>query len=406
MVKKIMIISVSATLSCSAADSLLKPVNDAGFGTVSTRVQALSMYRDFEGVNPGNAYSTTLGLRLGYTTTELLGLTYGMVWDYVEPVDSSKDSDNGITLLSNGRVNEMTEAWLKYNFGLINLSNTVVKAGRQVVNDEVFRADEVRHKPRSLEAVTLTTKDIPGTTVTVGHAWRLSNWQDNKTGWKFNNINAPGITNTADRATRGISWVETVNTSVTNLEVAVYDAYAHDIANIVGGRVKYSILDGTAVQAYCRNENETGNGAKHNTDMFGVSLLQKVGGVMLEPGFFSVHGDTLVFEETTTGINHPLGSSMMIYSQMFNGGADTCFMKATAKIGKTSLYALYNYTTQSKENKDKLIYDGQELNVVIKQSITDRFSVAVKVGAGYRDVTNGKDDTTASDARLFVTWDL
>jgi hypothetical protein len=293
----------------------------------------------------------------------------------------------------------MTEAWLKYNFGLIGLTNTFVKGGRQVVNGEVFRADEVRQKPRSLEAFTLTTKDLPDTAVTVGHAWRLSNWPDNEDSWKFNNISD---TLGSATTTRGVTWAEAVNTTVTNLEVAVYDAYAHDIANIIGSRAKYAILDGTAVNGYYRNEADVGKGAERNSDMFGVSLQQKVGSVTLEPGFFSVHGDNLLFQETTAGINHPLGSSMMIYPGMFNGGADTCYLKANTKIGKTALYALYNYTTH-KVSK----FDGQELNVVVKQPIGDRASIALKVGAGYRDnETAGTANTTATDARLFVTWDL
>ncbi|MCU0857711.1 MAG: hypothetical protein MUC65_04835, partial [Pontiellaceae bacterium] len=78
MIKKTLFISAVTALSCSAADSLLKPVNDLGFGTVSTRVQVLSMYRDFESLNPDDADSTTLGLRLGYTTPELAGLSFGM----------------------------------------------------------------------------------------------------------------------------------------------------------------------------------------------------------------------------------------------------------------------------------------------------------------------------------------
>jgi hypothetical protein len=121
----------------------------------------------------------------------------------------------------------------------------------------------------------------------------------------------------------------------------------------------------------------------------------------MEPGFFSVHGDNLLFQETTTGINHPLGSSMMIYPKMFNGGADTYYLKATTKIGKTALYALYNYTTHEVSK-----FDGQELNVVIKQPIGDRLSVSLKVGAGYLNYNDGTENTFATDTRLFVTYNF
>jgi len=398
MIKKTVFILAIAALSCAASDSLLKPVNDLGYGTWAARVQALSMYRDFENNTPGNAYATTLGLRLGYTTPELAGFSAGAVWDYIEPVDASDSSNNGKTLISNGRVNLLTEGWIQYRLESLGLTNTVIKAGRQVINGEVFRADEFRQKPRSLEAVTLTTKDIPHTAVTVGHAWRLSNWIDDAERWKFNDLSEVlGST----YSTRGITWAEAVNTSITNLEIAVYDAYAHDIANIAGSRAKYTLTDTTALNGYYRHESDAGNGAERSTDMFGASVEQKIGGVTLEPGFFSVHGDNLLFQELTTGINHPLGASMMLYSGMFNGGADTYYLKAATKIGKTALYALYNYTLN-----DVTPYDGQELNVVVKQPIGDRLSVSLKVGAGYRDSNNAADDTFATDTRLFVTYNL
>lgn len=94
---------------------------------------------------------------------------------------------------------------------------------------------------------------------------------------------------------------------------------------------------------------------------------------------------------------------MMIYSGQFNGESDTAYLKASTKIGKTGLYALYNYTWQE---HSKNAYDGQELNIVIKQPINDRLSVSLKVGAGYRDRTDAKDDTFATDTRLFVTYNF
>jgi hypothetical protein len=198
-----------------------------------------------------------------------------------------------------------------------------------------------------------------------------------------------------------VTWGEGVYTGITNLEVAAYDAYAWDIANIAGGRVKYTVCDSTAVNGYYRHESDVGRGMGHSSDMYGISLQQKIDGVTLEPGFFSVHGDNLLFQETTTGINHPLGSLMMIYSVQFSGGADTYYLKATTKLGKTVLYALYSYTVN-----EVLPYNGQELNVVLKQPVTDRLSVALKVGAGYRDMQNGSANTTATDTRLFVTYNF
>jgi len=94
---------------------------------------------------------------------------------------------------------------------------------------------------------------------------------------------------------------------------------------------------------------------------------------------------------------------MMIYSGQFNGGADTLYLKAVTKLEntKTVLYGLYNITFH---DHSKTAFNGQELNLVVKQPITDKFSVALKGGVATRDGKKGNSDTTATDARLFVTY--
>jgi hypothetical protein len=401
--KKIVFILIAAALNCAAADSVFDPINELGYGTFKLRAQTLSMYRDYEGV--GNGYSTTLGWKLDYLTPEWEGLSAGVSYIHVDVLDTAGGTfgDDGEDLLSNGRVNELNELWVKYTMDAVGLTNTFVKVGRQVVNGEVFRSDEFRQKPRALEAVLLTTKDIiPDTTITIGHADRLSNvWGtdsgSDRANWRYKDIeNVLG----ANYDTDGVTWAEFVNTSIDNLEIAMYDAYAHDIANIAGGRFKYTLSDTTAVNGYYRHETDVGKGADRRTDMVGASIQQKVGGVTLEPGFLSVSGDNILFDGVNTGINHPLGSSLMGYTAPLNGGADTYYLKATTKIDKTILYALYHYTTHDKNTA----FEGQELDFVAKQLISDNLSVAVKAGVAYRDNDGGADNTTAIDTRLFVTY--
>lgn len=404
MKKALLFVWLAAVCAGVSAESLLKPVNDLGYGTWNARLQTLSMYRDVENGAPGNAYSTTAGLLIGYTTPELAGFSSGLAWIYVEPVDSSKDSDNGKLLLSNGRVNVFNEAWVKYRFESLGLTNTFIKAGRQVINGELFRSDEIRQKPRAVEAVQLTTKDVPGFAFTFGHAWRLSNVLDNEDGWKFNDFDEVLAPQGCD--SRGVSWGEAVFTGITNLEVAVYEAYVHDIANVTGGRTRYAVTDKTALLGYFQHGNSVQTAdseAPFSSDMYSLAFEQKAGGVTFEPGWFSVHGDNMLFHETTTGLNHPLGAPLLIYSGPFNGGSDSAYLKATTKIGQTALYMLYSYTWQ---DHSKYAYDGQEINFVVKQPINDNLAVAVKVGAGYRDGTSGTENTTATDARLFVTYNF
>ncbi len=300
--------------------------------------------------------------------------------------------------MANDDINVLNEAWVRFTPSTAGLANTTFVVGRKISNNEVFRADDFRQKARSIEAIQIETRDIPNIALTVGHAIQLSNWLDSGTRWEFNDF---GEVFGVGYDTDGITWGEGVYTGVEKVEVALFNAYAWDVANLIGTRVKYNASDTTSFIGYYRHENDVGKAADQNANAYGISLEQKVGDVIIEPGYFGVRGDNLRFQETTTGINHPLGSSMMIYPSMFAGDTDTVYLKAATKINKTSLYALYNYTWQDNPLNN---YDGQELNVVIKQPLMENLSVALKVGIGSRDAKNGGNDTTATDARLFLTY--
>jgi hypothetical protein len=356
------------------------------------------MYRDFDDGN--NNHSTTLAIKLDYLSPEKEGWSIGASYIGAGVLDSMDDdeSDPGGRLLGNGRVNIINEAYLNYNMAALGLTNSAATVGRIVNNGEVFRADDFRQKPRAIEAIQFETRDLHSTRLQVGHAWEMSNWIDADPLWKFENFD--------DYGTDGITWGELVNNCIDGLEIAVFDAYAQDIANLIGTRARYSLSDETALLGYYRWERDVGDNSGHDANVFGLSLEQKVGGLKLEGGYFGVHGDDLIFQETTIGINHALGASMMIYARQFNGGADTFYAKAVTKIEqtRTTLYALYNYTRLDKDKNN--LRQAQELNLVIKQPVPkiDNLTVSFKGGIGTRDGVNGVSDTTATDARLFVTY--
>jgi hypothetical protein len=393
------IITLAVVTSYASAESVLKPLNEKGYGTISGRVQSLSMSRDYEAA--GNGANSTIGIVLGYISPEFAGVDLGVTYNGAGEIYDNNTSG----MLANDPVNLINEAWLRYNLGILNLTNTAFSAGRKVNNGEIFRKDDYRQKSRAVEAVQFTTKDIKDANVTVGHAIKMSSWIQAGDRWEFNDFNdvfseaGAAISNDTD----GITWAEAVCTGVENLEVAVFDAYAWDIVNMFGGRATLDVAEKSSILGYYRHESDVGDVADRTSDMYGLSVQQKVGGVKLEAGYFGVHGATLRFNELTTGINHALGASMMVYSGQFNGGADTAYLKAVTKIRNTQLYGLYNYTWH---DEDKTSFDGQELNLVVKQYITDNFSVALKGGLGNRQTTDKEngEDTTAVDARLFITY--
>lgn len=401
---------ITAVLVCAAAvcaEETEKSHPD--IGDWSVRLQTLSMIRDFEG--NGNGSSSTLGIKLDYATPRVSGLGAGAsyIWadDFHEAGGRYGEGNHGEALLSNGRLDVLNEAWIEADLAAWSPLKTRLRAGRQVLNGEVFRKDEFRQKPRGFEALTVNCKTIPGLAVTLGHMERLSNVWDDHERWKYLEIEDVLLSGKGVAyKTEGLQWGEAVYTGVDALELALFDAWAQDIAHLAGGRIQLSLSDTMALTGYYRQEESVDrldDEAPFDNEAYGLSLHQKIGAVNAEAGIFSVHGDDLLFQETNTGINHPLGASMMIYPGMFNGGADTAYLKAVTTVHKTLLYLLYNYTVQDGGEND---FRGQEVNVVVKQTLTDRLSVAVKAAYGYRNNRDDLPNTTATDGRLFVTYML
>jgi hypothetical protein len=392
MKKIALILTMALTVSLASAESVVKPFNEKGYGTVSGRLQFLGMYRDFDNGNNGNA--STLGGVLGYITPQWADFDAGLAYNYAGTLSDGGNS----SLVANDNIDVLNEAWVRFAPTTTVLAHTTFVVGRKITNGEVFRADDFRQKARSVQAVQVESRDIPGTTLTVGHATKLSNWIDSGTRWEFNDFgNVFGVGYNTD----GITWAEAVYTGIDTMEVALFNAYAWDVTNLSGTRMKYNAAGTTSFIFYYRHENDVGKASSQNTNAYGIALEQKVSDVTIEPGYFGVGGDNLRFQETTTGINHPLGVSMIIYPSMFAGGADTVYLKLATKINKTALYALYNYTWQ---DKPQYPYDAQELDLVVKQTLMDNLSVALKFGVGYRDAKNAGNSTTATDTRLFLTY--
>jgi hypothetical protein len=387
-----LLLILSLTASLASATGVMQPINEKGYGTVSGRLQFLGMYRDFD--NGNNGHASTLGGVLDYVTPKRGGLDAGLAYNYAGTLSDGGNS----SLVANDDIHVLNEAWIRFTPSSNGLAGTAILAGRRISNGEVFRADDFRQKSRSIQAVQVRTLDIPDLDLTVGHADRLSNWIDAGDRWEFNNF---GEVFGTGYHTDGVTWGEGVYSGIDRLEAALFDAYAWDVANLVGTRVKFAASDSASFIFYYRHENDVGKAASHNSNAWGVSLQKKVGGITLEPGYFGVRGDDLLFQETTTGINHPLGLSMMIYPAMFAGGADTAFLKVTTKIRNTSLYALYNYTWH---DGTRYNYDGQELNLVAKQPLMEHLSAALKFAIGQREAKNGGANTTATDTRLFLSY--
>ncbi len=405
MKKKYFVLGASIVLasvaSMASADSIMKPFNDKGYGTISGRIRSVTMARDYD--NVGNASNSTIGGIIGYTTPVLAGFDAGVAYNYAGEIYDN----NRTAMLWNDEINILNEAWARYNFKALGAPGTTLAGGYKIKNGQVFRKDDIRQKSRSLLSVLAESKDIDNLRFTVGHAFKASGvLQGDTAGEDRSEFNDFGkIFSTFDYAhptketfddTDGVTWIEGELTGIGNLEVTLFDAYAWDVVNMIGTRITYNITPETAILAYGRYESDTGDMDSFEGSAFGASVVQKVASVRLEAGYFGVYDDGLKFNQFTTGFNHALGSSLMVYAGQWNAGSDSYYFKATTKIAAsgTILYTLFNYNDADK--------DAYEWDLIAKQPVVDNLMAVVKFGMG-RKV---QDDLSGTDIRFFLDYNF
>jgi hypothetical protein len=409
MKKKYMILTSSifllaaATVSSALAEPITKSFNEKGYGTIFGRIQSVSMARDYDG--KGNGSNSTIGGFLGYTTPEFKGFDASLAFNYAEEIYDNNNTD----LLANDSIHVLNEAWVRYNFNSTGLSDTTVTLGRKINNAEIFRADDIRQKSRAIEAIQFAYNGQENLKVAGGHALKASGVFQIRDVGEFNDF---GDIFGADDDTDGITWVEATYKNADKFELVLFDALAWDVTNMIGTRVKYNLTQNTSILGYGRVEFDTGSAPTHDGSTFGVSLAQKVGQVNLEGGYLGVYDDGLKFQQATTGFNHALGSSLMIYAKNWDAGADTYYIKATTKIEKTGtfLYTLCNYITNAKASitgvpNSDYKFDGYEIDIIISQPIVDNFKATFKGAYGEKETADGGHDQ-GTDVRLFLTYTL
>jgi len=344
------------------------------------RIRSVSMTRDYEG--NGTGANSSLGVLLHAEAVPLDGMKTGATYIQAEEVVSRHQSD----MLSNNDIRIVNEAWVAFE----PEGSVEVRAGRMIVNGEVFRKDDSRQKPRAVEAVELRHGDL-----TAGHALRMSNYLQSGDRWRFNSFDDVFK---VDQESAGLSWVEAVVPATPGIRATVYDAYVWDVLNLVGARVDWRVAGDLTITGYARIESGIGDSEGHRSETYGLSSTTGIKSVTLESGVLAVRGDNMKLQETTTGFNHALASCMIIYACPFDGGADTYYLKATTPIGKFSLYGLGMYSRHSEQP-----FDAFELDVVVKRPLTEHVDFAAKAAVAQRDHAEG-ENTTATDARLFLTY--
>ncbi|MGR3218525.1 MAG: hypothetical protein ACUZ8H_01725 [Candidatus Anammoxibacter sp.] len=292
----LMILSLSAL---SAADESFLSLAEKGYGTVSGKIQYLTMGRIRDGNDAfgsflgGDAHSGSLALTTNYVSPVFKGFSLGLQYVHSEEIysegnfDSDRKrgidnlSDDSRSLLndafrnrdfsnigrsdflrmlsevntdnnrkspaynlSNSGFSKLNNAFIRYDFGNIGLRNTRITIGRQSLDLTFATKYNIRQKDQAFEAIVFETSPIDDLAVTIGHLSKFSSWtsrddlNDGSTSNKF--IDVANV-ESVPYNTKGFQFIETRFTGIPNTILTVYDYFGHDLYNTFGFKVDYTV---------------------------------------------------------------------------------------------------------------------------------------------------------------------
>lgn len=410
---------IGTAFSGNAAESedasFIEPINELGIGTFSGKVQTLFMRRNYDGQD---ASSGTLAETLNYRSPQLGPFTFGLQYIHADRLfeGGSLDPANGAgwTIL-NTDFDVLNEAYINLNFDFAGLSGTDLTVGRQIADYNFAPTYAIRQKPQAIEGVTISSEDVPGVTFEIGHIEEFSSWSTRDGGSdlykaSFNDIedviaDSEGV---ATPDTDGMQFVSVSSDMLPRTNVTVYDLFGEDLYNTFGAKADVSLLKSEELDVTWKNhyimQKDVGNFPNEiDAQTIESAVAFESGPFMLQPGFMTVFGG-----DGDNDLRHPLESSMTWeyvldwYTRPYLEGSDSAYLKGTYKYGDTLFYALYFATDHDRRTSGGAF--DQELDIVIKHNITDRFYVTLKAGYGYQNNRGGNDDTDREDYRLFVGY--
>lgn len=149
------------------------------------------------------------GVRLAYVTDSYKGLRAGVDFYAVDDLGASENWADRSML---GVDQSETEAWLGEAYISYEISKTTGKFGRQNISSPLLNSDGWAIFPNNFEAFTLTTKDVPDTTLTGGYVWE-ERWLQSQELDDFYN---------------GVFMLGAVNQSLPNTILTAYLYYVND----------------------------------------------------------------------------------------------------------------------------------------------------------------------------------
>jgi len=207
--KKI-ILSIVAVMSISSVVSGADTIHESlKNGKFSVKARVFYFDRSFDKPNTDDAQALTAGGIMKYESESFNGLKVGFAYYGSHRLGGffSREEGKGSSIL--GRkgedLNFLGEAYLQYN-----VAKSMIKVGRQKLSTPLMQNHDLRILPSVYEAAVFQNKDIPDTTIELGHVWSYTGFtsKDNK----FLDQNAKW-------GKDGLAYISIKNSSVKNLSV-------------------------------------------------------------------------------------------------------------------------------------------------------------------------------------------
>lgn len=422
------VLGLIGTTSVNAAENLSGMFSE---GKASGQIREFTISRSVEYTDSSKDYTrnaNAIGGYLKFETADYKGLSLGTAlyttngfWLDDDRTDLTK-VDPTLFGPNNSSYALLGEAFVQYKY-----ENTAFKGGRQKLNTPMAGADDARMIPNLFEAYVLSNTDITNTTLVLGHVTKFA---QGTFGRAYNGgiLAATGGYSPVDSRDQVGTFVNagqyvvgektdgvTVGAAIykkDNLQVQLWDYFAHDILNAVYGQVDFSwnclITDSVKpfVAAQFIKENSVGDQLVKNLGgdgeidslYWGAKLGAKVEnfvayGAISQTGENSDDDASYANAILTPWGGMPAFTQGMVTRHMFLAG--TTAMKAAASynwkafgpdLSTTVYYGMYDMADNNGYTNDDaaevgfdVIYKPEmvkNLNLRLRGNFTDDFNVA------------------------------
>ncbi len=257
-------------------------------------------------------------------------------------------------------------------FGVANISyeddNFAVIAGRQEIDLEWIGDFHY--------ALLAVIKNIPNTTLTVGHTDKFMKANSDEALVKIKETNGND----------GVCFADVKYDGIENFIINPYYYNADDLANWYGAKIDYDNDMFGLTGHYAKSSEEVANTA--DGSIFHFEARGSIEKLNLNAGYIETDNDGEIGAMDTIGDNiNPLKDGNQVYEL----NADTSYLSASYEINDFSLNLIYGTTDYAENSKEK------ELNAGIDYSINDNISLS----ALYVDV-DAQTNTDDYDKFLFT----